>query len=241
MDEQSLQSPQAEVSSETPPKKSTLPPILLGILLLTIVGVGSFYFGKRQVNTQPVTSTSPTITQNLLPTPFPTLSIEIAEGRTNQLKTLINKTDNFSVTFPADWKVEMNCEGKAGPSYVCFKSPDFKESQAGFIMGNPISGGAILLTVHAENTMNVNPLCDSNIKGFQFPCTEVLIGNIKAWRSVIPKSTSQVPTYPNVENTIVLSFVAKGKRFIWTGYYNDQSKNNIQQTFDQILSTFKFL
>jgi len=154
-------------------------------------------------------------------------------------KTYTDSNYKFTLSYPPDWVYKNRCEGGA-EDYPCFLSPDFDlGSPAGVLSGNPKSGGTIILFV-ARQKESPYPLCPENIDGYKFPCSKVEIGEFSALRSIV-EGNKKLPTYPLASNTIHLSFLQKGKRFEFVGYYNDESRTKVQDKFDQILSTFKFL
>jgi len=74
--------------------------ILVGILVITIVAGGVYYFGKSQVS-KPQPSNPPVVSQ----TPQPTITTQPTSipDETANWKTYINKKYGFSVKYPATW------------------------------------------------------------------------------------------------------------------------------------------
>lgn len=169
------------------------------------------------------------------------------EDKSSGIKTHTDSVYNFSIKYPSDWIYQNSCED-GGPEqyYPCFHSPDFKVIGAGILFGNPLKGGEIILFVNRAAWMNSEgqwqqaELCPKNVYNYKFPCERVYIGDIEAWRSIVEGSEA-IPSDPVADNTIHISFIHKGKYFRWTGYYNDQSKNEVIGVFDKIISTFQFL
>ncbi|MBI4226479.1 hypothetical protein HY612_05195 [Candidatus Roizmanbacteria bacterium] len=179
--------------------------------------------------------------------PLPKSLDQNQEVNSSGWRSYIDPTNNFSIKYPSDWIYQNACEGgDREEKYPCFHSPDFKVREAGVLFGNPSAGGEIILFVDQAIKMDVEtgwivlPLCPKNIYEYQFPCNKLQIGDIEAWRSSVISSEA-IPSYPVAPNTIHLSFIHNGFHYRWTGYYNDQSKNEVVEVFDKMLSTFKFV
>lgn len=96
MDEQSLQSPQ---TVEIPPEKSTLLPILIGLLLLTLVGIGGYFFVKNQTNQSIVVI--PTVIPSI-----PSVPTQVVLDEATNWKTYTNTKYGYSLKYPSDYNIE---------------------------------------------------------------------------------------------------------------------------------------
>ena len=192
---------------------------ILAVLILGLVGLVAYLVLKQQ-------------TPSLYPSPTPTQTPDpIANW-----KTYNDSTYGFSIRYPPGWIYKNGCEGGTDV-YPCFHTSDFKVGPAGVLFGNPIAGGEIILGV--KENQNSPLACPENRYGYKFPCSQIKLGNIEGWHSIVEGSL-ETPSYPFAGNTIYFWFLHNNKQFMFTGYYNDESREEIQEVFDQILSTFQF-
>ncbi len=95
-----------EVTTSSP--KSRLPLILLGIFLLLLFGVGSFYLGQRsQTANYQIVPTIPILsTTQFKPSPTPDVYTEPSRSETTNWKTYKNTQYQYSIDYPDNWEVQ---------------------------------------------------------------------------------------------------------------------------------------
>jgi len=104
--------PQVEVPvEENIPTKSKLPLIIMGVLLVILVGAGTFFLGKKSATSQ--TAQQVIITQ--APSPTQTIdskaivpSSEVMQDETASWKTYNNSKIGYSFKAPTTWNVNIN-------------------------------------------------------------------------------------------------------------------------------------
>ncbi len=233
MDEQSFQTPQVEVSSENPPKKSALLPILIGVLFLTVVSVSAFFLVKNQTNqsTVPVPTVVPSFT-SILTSPVQDETVNTEGTRSANWKTYTNKELSIEFKYPQNWNEVSSC--KFGS--ICFSSEDFEETineygeGGGFYITSRGSLFSVSTTLKTA-TMKLDDFCHPGGPLIITSCVDTKLSDIDA------KKRTEV-LQNNVEYATVIGALTN-KFLIMIGQYYKAPKDKI--LLDQILSTFKFL
>ena len=203
------------------PKPNYLKTILFSILLIVTAGLISYLIFQnqklqKQVLNPPVFPTIqiPTSTpQSVSPTPKTDSSISIPPDETAGWKTYKNTIDAFSLKYPSSWIYK---EGSEGPEFA----PSDK------LFSTPYTEVFSPISIFIKTTDNFDL---SNTSFNQYEEKPVTISEI---------NTNRITGINKGTNTRItgVKFTHNGKIFIIVTF-----GNNYIQTFDQILSTFKFI
>ncbi len=196
---------------------------LVALLLFILLPFVGFLLGANyQAKLDSLKSQNSAIIPSISPTPT-----GISADTTSWI-TYTNPKYGYSIKHPPSWHEEVKCRGGLpGDDYICFKSPDFKESPA----PNTESGGLIII----ENNKMGSYWTADTIETFctrpqVSKCVNISVGELSAKeRELSGWLFKDVGIIKNGD--FVMS--------IRVDYATD-SKGVILETFDQILSTFTF-
>jgi len=176
----------------------------------------------------PVATSAPTFQPEATPSPDETVN----------WKTYINTKYGYNLRYPPNWS-ETPCQGGTlSDDYLCLLSSDFEAS----LEGSLLKGSRITLSINDGKNAPFQPNCPENIYGYKFPCFEIQVADLKGWQTVIPKSSSEITTYPCRPDTMYfISNIIGGKQFMFLAEYNEGSRFTTQSIFKEILFTFRFL
>jgi hypothetical protein len=202
------------------PKPNYLKTIIFLVLIVFTLGLIAYLVFQnqklqKQVLNPPISPTiqvpSPT-SQSISPTPKTVSSISIAPDETAGWKTYKNTSDAFSLKYPSSWIYREGSEG-----------PEFAPSDKLFSI--PYTEVFSPISVFIKTTDNFDL---SNTSFNQYEEKPITISEI---------NTNRITGINKGTNTRItgVKFTHNGKIFIIVTF-----GNNYIQTFDQILSTFKF-
>ena len=196
------------------PKPNYLKTIIFSVLIIITLGLIAYLFFQNQKLRKQVLNppVSPTI-QSSSPTPKTVSSISIPSDQTEGWKTYKNTSDAFSLKYPSSWIYREGSEG-----------PEFAPSDKLFSI--PYTEVFSPISVFIKTTDNFDL---SNTSFNQYEEKPITISEI---------NTNRITGINKGTNTRItgVKFTHNGKIFIIVTF-----GNNYIQTFDQILSTFKFV
>lgn len=242
-----------------------LAPVLI-IVLLAVAALGGYFIYQQQIKpnlvactmdakicpdgsavsrTSPKCEFAPCPTSQSSPTPSDETANPDSIGA--NWKTYTNKQLGFSLKYPPNWKVDINCNGQGsvytrssggGIKYIdspCFTTPDFKQGPSGLSEGGLISGGVVIIAQDREHVVK------TSLEQFCTPtgdypklsdCQKIKIGQ----REIVRRNGTQFALY-TLAGIIDSDQVISG----FSAYYDQKSEEETIQTLEQILSTFRFL
>jgi len=187
-------------------------PILILVGVLVLIAGGVYYLGIKKAPVQQVQNPMVTF-QTAQATPTPSTS-----DQTVNWKTYTNNENNYSFKYPQTWQLEQE-----GTTIRIF-DPKSKYSESfSFITYSPVSPKKLSL-LSIEDFVKQQ---QDNIPYLQF--TPITIGGIEG------KRTTDIPG-ADVYDTV---FVKRGST-IYKIELSNEGASITKDTFDQILSTFKF-
>ncbi|MEK7112845.1 MAG: hypothetical protein AAB875_06050 [Patescibacteria group bacterium] len=194
---------------------------MVALVLILIASTGYLAFQNYQLRKQiSQLQISPVPTSTATPDP------------TANWKTYINSEYKYSIKYPPDWQEKPRCYGgRQEDNYVCILSPDFEESpgQSPVQQGGLISIGSVDESLGFGQTLS--EFCASTVVDKVQNCEEIMIGTLNGiQRSFVYYDFTDVG-------------ILEGGKIIFTfrAYYTPDSKDKTLDSFNQILSTFKFL
>lgn len=212
--------PTPPVQSPTPaiPPSPINPRVIILIVLIIIVAL-VLGVGVYTLNSSKKQSTSPQ--PSILPSPKPTVD------PTANWKTYTNSVLQFSIRYPSDWNIE-EIENK---TIILIKSPNVEYQEP---VNKVVKGAEIRIQISPYNySGNISSL-------IQKPGTvpEADITYISSILVEVSEIESVKTISTGLYGKVVQYQIPKENKIYEIGIYT--SDQTIQNTFDQILSTFKF-
>ncbi len=221
---QSIQQPQSVQSPPlpVPPSPSTIPKILLiifALLIVTALTAGAYIFGTKQNQSQPIQKQQTTMI------PTPTL-IELLKGLN------IYTSNTFSFKYPPDWKLtqidsSVKLEKITYPTSVDKQIQPYTNSIT--ISITPLQQSMSLNDFFTKDYGNDKVLYDIEVKNIK----KIKVSDIDALQFEIPGASG----YYTMATLFIYNNVGYN---ITTIGLDNWGGSNIGETFQTLLSTFKF-
>ena len=204
--------------------------IIVGILVLVGVAGGAYFLGRQTLSLRGVSETS---NAAILPTssPAPNVSpVSSDADETANWKTYTNINGNYSIKFPSNWYSE-EVKDKDIPVFKLSPSPsglhDYTQVITIYVLDNPKN-----LTVEEFNLEGVTIIGPGGeTSKLQYTYTSVIVGGLEG------KRNTDMPG--QFEHDTV--FIKKDKKIYGINWIKGPGESIPLTTFNQILSTFKFL
>lgn len=224
--------------------------LLMPIIILAI-GL-AVYLAFKNITLSPTNSLSPTPINkaatyqdnNPSVTPYPTNSIKINKNS----NTLINNLYNYSFDYPNDWT--LISQKDSGGTVFIGQPGDISIYPPGEDIGSPYSRSIDITTLEVGNKIRyynivteedfnewITKSPDENQNQQYYKLKNLVVGSLSAVQFVYQSRGSGSDPY----YSIVTAFIRDGKRYFIESGVNESDVNKNMNTYNQILSTFKFL
>lgn len=209
--------------------------ILVGILVITVIVGGAYYFGKsKSVKPEAVSSPNPVVASQ---TPQPTAisqtissSSSTTTDETANWKTHIDQENNFYFKYPSNWLMK---SGNLPNSTPVFQKPNTQYDDSGRLAEGSFVFAYFVNTDKTLNQLEVEKRAYQPDKNSDAPTVQS-INRINISGVDVLKELSN-----NGPSALSLTVIKDGKEIVLSCNYQ---LNNIEgtSTCNQIISTFKF-
>jgi hypothetical protein len=213
-----------------PEKKKKLLPILV-IVAVLLFGV-VWYFAYQNLQSRKKD-------QVVLPEHYPIEAkpTESVADSTDDWETYTNTASSYIVRYPPDWKVESICTSPvlhAGVTYPCILSPNVKINKVPIV----IEGSVIQILNQGDGDASYGlgessqQFCETDVTAPVKSCERISVGGKEAYKKVFESISIIDVGILNRNGNIFMTL--RGE------YGRNVDTRDFEETFNKILSTFKF-
>lgn len=196
--------------------------VILGIVLLLLVGVGSYFLGQQSV--QPVASLPTPTTPPAIPTP----------DETANWKTYINSENGYSIKFPNDKLIRIICPKEELTLSIRSSSETQDEIDASTCARDSLY--PIEVFVSKQDKYPKEPESDEY---FSVSKQNIVVANLPALKYKVTPTGKSCDCQTGLTPGIEVRLDYKGKTYVFLLSKEEEAKT-LETEFNKMLTTFKF-